>query len=211
MCQRGRNHRFDRRHFALPQRWRHGPSGLRDETLIAHSLRAEGFDASEDGTGRGTPLVPVAFAQNSRDEVRCIGGNIAGAIAAEPGMKQQTYIAFTAKDHGADASDISPTLRSGSHSGSHANGGVMPAVAFDWNNRREPEQRRRSAGLWQLTGTWRQCSARPCAASPRASANASRASPTTTRSFPIAETRCRWAALQGARQLDGGSGDALDR
>jgi DNA (cytosine-5)-methyltransferase 1 len=31
------------------------------DTLIAHSLRGEGFDASEDGTGRGTPLVPVAF------------------------------------------------------------------------------------------------------------------------------------------------------
>jgi DNA (cytosine-5)-methyltransferase 1 len=31
------------------------------DTLITHSLRAEGFDASEDGTGRGTPLVPVAF------------------------------------------------------------------------------------------------------------------------------------------------------
>lgn len=28
---------------------------------VARSLRAEGFDASEDGTGRGTPLVPVAF------------------------------------------------------------------------------------------------------------------------------------------------------
>jgi len=28
---------------------------------VTHSLRAEGFDASEDGTGRGTPLVPVAF------------------------------------------------------------------------------------------------------------------------------------------------------
>lgn len=26
---------------------------------IAHALRGEGFDASEDGTGRGTPLVPV--------------------------------------------------------------------------------------------------------------------------------------------------------
>ncbi len=26
---------------------------------VTHSLRAEGFDASEDGTGRGTPLVPV--------------------------------------------------------------------------------------------------------------------------------------------------------
>ena len=29
------------------------------ETFVAHSLRGEGFDASEDGTGRGTPLVPV--------------------------------------------------------------------------------------------------------------------------------------------------------
>jgi len=27
------------------------------ETFITHSLRADGFDASEDGTGRGTPLV----------------------------------------------------------------------------------------------------------------------------------------------------------
>lgn len=26
---------------------------------VAHALRADGFDASEDGTGRGTPLVPV--------------------------------------------------------------------------------------------------------------------------------------------------------
>lgn len=56
--------------------------------LVTHTLRAEGFDASEDGTGRGTPLV-TCFAQNQRDEVREM--EIAGAIAAEPGMKQQTY------------------------------------------------------------------------------------------------------------------------
>ena len=31
------------------------------ETMIAHALRGEGHDASEDGTGRATPLVPVAF------------------------------------------------------------------------------------------------------------------------------------------------------
>lgn len=33
------------------------------ETMLAvtHSLRGEGFDASEDGTGRGTPLVPISF------------------------------------------------------------------------------------------------------------------------------------------------------
>lgn len=29
--------------------------------LVAHSLRGEGFDASEDGTERGTPIIPVAF------------------------------------------------------------------------------------------------------------------------------------------------------
>ena len=29
--------------------------------FVAHALSAEGFDASEDGTGRGTPLVPVCF------------------------------------------------------------------------------------------------------------------------------------------------------
>ena len=35
--------------------------------LVAHTLRPE-HDASEDGTGRGTPIVPVAFQQNTRDE-----------------------------------------------------------------------------------------------------------------------------------------------
>lgn len=35
--------------------------GTQEANVIAHSLRADGFDASEDGTGRGTPLVAVAF------------------------------------------------------------------------------------------------------------------------------------------------------
>jgi len=42
----------------------HGGSGRMDfqsETFVAHTLRGDGFDASEDGTGRGTPLVPVPF------------------------------------------------------------------------------------------------------------------------------------------------------
>lgn len=34
-------------------------SDLDTETFIAHTLRAEGHDASEDGTGRGVPLVAV--------------------------------------------------------------------------------------------------------------------------------------------------------
>lgn len=31
------------------------------QMLVTHSLSAEGHDASEDGTGLGTPLVPLAF------------------------------------------------------------------------------------------------------------------------------------------------------
>jgi DNA (cytosine-5)-methyltransferase 1 len=37
----------------------HGRLDFESETFVTHSLRADGFDASEDGTGRGTPLVPV--------------------------------------------------------------------------------------------------------------------------------------------------------
>jgi DNA (cytosine-5)-methyltransferase 1 len=111
---------------------RHDPE--LESYAIAHSLRAEGFDASEDGTGRGTPLVPVAFAHQQ-------GGSMDLHMSEDMGLtvqkSQGQAVCFTAKDHGADASDISPTLRSGSHSGSHANGGVMPAVAFSENQRGE--------------------------------------------------------------------------
>lgn len=38
----------------------------------------------------------IAFAQNQRDEVREM--QVAGALAAEPGMKQQTYVAFNSRE-----------------------------------------------------------------------------------------------------------------
>ncbi|WP_211441453.1 DNA cytosine methyltransferase [Collimonas humicola] len=41
---------------------------------LTHTLKAEGFDASEDGTGRGQPIV-AAFAENSRSEIRIEGGD----------------------------------------------------------------------------------------------------------------------------------------
>lgn len=133
---------------------------------VAHTLRGEGFDASEDGTGRGIPLVAhgvslrgrdgggtaelmhglspairassgggdkphvlitpdvascnttrhgkgpdsdvtttlIAFAQNQRDELRTM--EVAGALAAEPGMKQQTYIAFNARQDPTHSADV---------------------------------------------------------------------------------------------------------
>lgn len=74
----------------------------------------------------------VAFAQNTRDEVRLIGGDgqTAGALSASPGMKQQTYIAQGPDlgvgrvrrhgDDGADAEiaeDVAPTVLSRSYKG----------------------------------------------------------------------------------------------
>jgi DNA (cytosine-5)-methyltransferase 1 len=53
--------------------------------------------------GQGGTHQAVAFTQNTRDEVRLIGGDgqLAGALGAEPGMKQQTYVqAFTQNQAG---------------------------------------------------------------------------------------------------------------
>lgn len=41
----------------LVRRYGKGADSDATDALIAHTLRSEGFDASEDGTGRGTPLV----------------------------------------------------------------------------------------------------------------------------------------------------------
>ena len=38
--------------------------------IVAHSLRAEGFDASDDGTGRGTPLTVIQDARGVRDKAQ---------------------------------------------------------------------------------------------------------------------------------------------
>jgi DNA (cytosine-5)-methyltransferase 1 len=133
---------------------------------VAHSIRADGFDASEGGTGRGTPLVPVPIQNATRGKdqnglgiggdvmftldqgsqhgvavpvgVDVYNGVITGQIAATMGTRGSSdnatgpqVLAFSCKDHGADAGDIAPTLRSMGHDGSHANGGGQVAVAFD--------------------------------------------------------------------------------
>jgi DNA (cytosine-5)-methyltransferase 1 len=68
--------------------------------LIAHSLRAEGFDASEDGTGRGTPLVAAAltsrpYADQAADEsklvaYRCHGSNVGPMGTLRSGNSNET-------------------------------------------------------------------------------------------------------------------------
>ena len=94
--------------------------------IVAHALRGEGFDASEDGTGLGTPLVAAP-----------LGAKKDGGWRGD--LDNDTYVpvAFSCKDHGADAGDLSPTLRAMGHAGSHANAGGQVAVAFHENQRAE--------------------------------------------------------------------------
>lgn len=56
---------------------------------VAHTLRGEGFDASEDGTGRGVPIVACSFTENQRGEVRT--SDIAGAPSTGGGKPGQGY------------------------------------------------------------------------------------------------------------------------
>jgi DNA (cytosine-5)-methyltransferase 1 len=155
-----------------------GRQDFETETLIAHALSADGFDASEDGTGRGTPMVPVAICTahtrsngsgfsddvahtlESGGGIQAVAFNLRGreggampetsetaSIRSAAGGSTNSYIAFSAKDYGADADDVAPTLRSMGHDSSHANGGGQVAIAFSTNQRGEARERAVHGGL----------------------------------------------------------------
>jgi len=69
-----------------------------------------GMGVGQDGdptfTLQATKQHAVAFAQNTRDEVRLIGGDgqVVGALAAQPGMKQTSYLATAFAVHGEHSS-----------------------------------------------------------------------------------------------------------
>ncbi|MGJ3438646.1 DNA (cytosine-5-)-methyltransferase [Pseudomonas sp. Je.1.5.c] len=84
------------------------------------------------GRNNGMENAVLAFAENSRAEVRLEGGDgqVVGTLSAGGGKpgQGQPCIAFSCKDHGADAGELAPTLRAMGHSGSHPNSGGQVAV-----------------------------------------------------------------------------------
>lgn len=96
--------------------------------------------------GQGFPcaMVPVAFTQNQRDELRDLGDK-AGAIQAEPGMKQQTFIIDNIggqAEYGKE-SHVNGTLRSGAQGAvaycfdarGNGDGDTVNTITGDHNNR----------------------------------------------------------------------------
>ena len=94
----------------------------------------DGVGVREDGVSftleaRHTPQA-IAFTQNSRDEVRQVGGDgqVAGALSAEGGMHQTNYLAFKESQSGCRTGDVHATIDA--HKGSRRQEGV---VAFAQN------------------------------------------------------------------------------
>lgn len=95
-------------------------------TLITHALTAEGADASEDGSGRGTPLVSVDLTQVTSGQNRSNPqpGDPAGTLAAA----SRPAVAF-GHTNGIDvqaSEKVAPTMRAGHNVGG---GSVATAAA----------------------------------------------------------------------------------
>lgn len=99
-----------------------------EHQMVVHSLSADGFDASEDGTGRGVPMVPVAICTAHMQSNGCgfsdgiahtlesagaqaVAFNLRGrdggalpevsdaaSLRASTGGSSNSYVAFSAKD-----------------------------------------------------------------------------------------------------------------
>lgn len=97
-----------------------------------HTLRGEGFDASEDGTGRGTPLVPVGVdytngliqgdISGTLEAAQCKGNRGQGVIV---GLSAAVATAIRTANTSANGHGISPEL---AHTLDRAQG---QCVAFD--------------------------------------------------------------------------------
>jgi len=90
---------------------------------LGGSAQSGGFRTTDlDNTGAFIPMV-MAHGQANAE----LGQDQSPSLTCN---HEAPVLAFGMKDDGADCSvDVSPTLRAGTHDGSHANGGVMPAVA----------------------------------------------------------------------------------
>ena len=109
-----------------------GRTDFESETFVAHTLRGTGHDASEDGTGRRAPLVPVFTIQDARvgDKSQNGKGWRDDGVAFTLDVGSTPAVAYQC--HGSNVGEMG-TLRKGS--GSVAGG--VPFVAFAENSRSE--------------------------------------------------------------------------
>ena len=119
---------------------------------VAHSLRGEGFDASEDGTGRGTPLVPVAFdptqITSATNRSNPKAGDPCHTLAKGAHAPAIAFDCKASGKNGFGVGEVASTMRSMGHADSHQNGGGHQAVMQSMQVRRlTPRECKRLQGF----------------------------------------------------------------
>ena len=96
------------------------------ESFVAHGLRASGFDASEDGTGRGTPLVPVVVS-----ETLTSNGDAHSGFRDEKGLVPVAWSIMpqnSGKDYKARMVDVAQPIMAGGPVGGNQGGDYIQAA-----------------------------------------------------------------------------------
>lgn len=140
LTRRARSLRYDHTSqslIATTLRARDGAKGVDSDctdTLIAHTLRGDGFDASEDGTGRGTPLMCAALdasygqTQGASNQDANHGCSLLIPIAFPARQDPITAdVSLPLERQGGQAVAVSPRGRNGGGT-AEMGGGVMPAM-----------------------------------------------------------------------------------
>ncbi len=96
--------------------WRLGADEAAANHCVAHTLRADGFDASEDGTGRGTPLVSVGVRSVAPTLTTTYGKQPDSSDTnAGPMLVPMAFGWMNAAAQGMSVDTISPTLDKSKH------------------------------------------------------------------------------------------------
>jgi len=100
---------------------------LHEAPIVTHALRGEGFDASEDGTGRGTPIVPIAYRTTSNQGCYETGHEVDALTTGTDPASHIVVFDTTQITHPANRSNPKP----GDPEHPLAAGAHAPAVAFN--------------------------------------------------------------------------------
>ena len=104
---------------------------LHEAPIIAHTLRGNGHDASEDGTGRGVPLVPVPIDLRQASRGEKITNNRAHGSGGAPGhgIGNAGDPAFTVSERGQAIAQ--PIMAGGPVGGNQGGDFIVEPVPFD--------------------------------------------------------------------------------
>ncbi len=114
---------------------------------VSHTLCADGFDASEDGTGRGTPLVPVAFDCKAGGETALSIGDVPGTLRAAHGGGHAA-VAFQSSQSGLRVDDVHATLDA--NNGPRRHNGALVGMQVRRLTPRECERLQGAPDDWTL-------------------------------------------------------------